>query len=119
MTEPTTSSVAVAVSMLSSALLSLIGLEYHMLMGAAFGAFLTLTMTDDVMTRRKAIMTFIACTLCGAAFGSWMAELLTSGSHAARFGMSMIGGAGAQVLVPAAIARGVRMLNAGKTGGGE
>jgi hypothetical protein len=119
MTEPTSSSVAVVGAALSSALVSLIGLEYHALMGAAFGAFLTLTMTDDVMTRRKAIMTFFACAVCGAAFGAWVTELLTSGSRAALVGISMICGAGAQVLVPAAIARGVRMLNAGKKGGGE
>jgi hypothetical protein len=99
--EPTTSAAVLAGAWLSSAVLSLLGVEYFALVWGVGGAVFALTLTSPE-TRKAAIVSVLSSALAGAALGSAIAAQLGGGKQA-MIALSFLVAAGAKPIVSAAI----------------
>jgi hypothetical protein len=91
---------AALIAGLSSVLLTLFGVDYYALMWGLVGACLALTQLESMSTRRALIYVALS-TLIGAALGTTAVEFFRTTHRAFLITGSLVGGAGAQVLVGA------------------
>lgn len=102
MPEPTTIAAGTAVAAISGVTLALFGVDYYSLLYGMVGALLALGSSPATGRVRAVVFVFLS-TLIGAAVGNVAVELLASHSRALLILGSVVGGAGAQKLVAAAL----------------
>jgi hypothetical protein len=104
MTEPTTFSAATIAAGVSSITLAALGVDYYSLIYGFIGAlFAILHVTDAVMTKGRAITYVALSTMVGAVLGNAALAMFGTSNKFILFFGCLIGGAGAQLLVAAAL----------------
>lgn len=116
MAEPLSPS-ATFVAAVSGVTLALLGVDYYALLWALVGAMLALGQAA-AMPRGRAIVYVLMSTLIGAALGQGAVAWIGSEQRALLIIASLIGGAGAQLMVGAAIRAAVRLLDTYRNQGG-
>jgi hypothetical protein len=101
MTEPT--SLAAWVAGLSAAILALFGVDYYALFGALLGVLFTVS-SLKATTRLQLLATVALTTLVAAVLGQGIAAAADIKTRAIVIAISLVVGAGGQVIVQACIA---------------
>lgn len=115
MIEPTTVTAAGVAAALSAITLALLGVDYYALLWGLVGAMLAMGQAAP-MTRGRAIVYVVLSALAGAALGHALANFIGSVSRSVLIVGSLVGGAGAQIIIAALIRAVVTRVE--KTGGG-
>lgn len=116
MIEPTTSITAGSIAAaLSGITLALLGVDYYALLWGLVGAVLALGQAAP-MTRGRAVAYVVLSALVGAALGHALISFTGSISRPMLILGSLVGGAGAQIIIAALIKAVVTRVE--KTGGG-
>lgn len=118
MAEPTSTAAAAATyaAAASGVTLALLGVDYYSLLWGMVGAFLALGSAGS-MGRRRAIVYVVLSTIVGAAIGNAAVAFFQVSSRPLLIIGSLVGGAGAQLLVAAMLKAAIARIE--KLGGGQ
>lgn len=105
-----TNSAATLVGAISSALLTILGVDYYAVLWAFVGSILALTQVKS-MHRSRAVIYLALSTLIGAATGSAVAAYLESNVKAYLILASIVGGFGSQLIVAALLQAALNHIN--------
>lgn len=98
MLDPTTSTITAWAAAFSGITLALFGVDYYSLLYGLVGAMLAMHQAE-AMTRLRAVVYVVLSTLVGAALGSGALALFGVSSKPLLIVCSIVGGAGAHVIV--------------------